>query len=321
MSTNFDNYIYSYIGGENKWTKLSDLEYELDVCGEKTIADAKYYDILKETTWHVKTMTHTKNLNAKVNKYFRGHVKGKNSLTLHLFVMLLKCGKEEYDQKKHQKMTVDHIDRNTYNNRGDNLRWSTRSEQAKNRDRGARPYNAQPLPVEIRNFKFPPYVHYVKKGENEYFKIDKTHPKLTETWCTTITDKFNNIEKYDMLISYYNKLEPDPSKHYPCSGKTREQYEYEKAYENILYEETNFVLRESMLPIDVRFEKAHDSHGFCFSLKNAGLRQERTTTSKKVSAKEKFNDMLQIHARREHQANNIITVRSDETHTNVENLT
>ena len=149
-------------------------------------SNQKYY------TWYLLT-----------NGYIGSHDENNTIIYLHQLICKTEKG-DESDTK-----SVDHISRNKLDNRIENLRWATQSEQNANTDKRARKHNAKPLPDGLTQAQIPKFVVYYHEWLNEdktrfreFFKIEK-HPKLEKIWFGS---KSNKISIQEKLQEAKNKL-------------------------------------------------------------------------------------------------------------------
>lgn len=137
-------------------------------------------------------------------EYIRTTVKndeGNNlTITLHQYVMDV-----HFEDLSDFTKTVDHINRDKYDNRRENLKFATMSEQNKNKNKQERRKDACPLPEGIVQTDLPIYVQYSKRNDphekdlitREYFVVEH-HPKLNGEIISTTKSKKVSIE--DKLV-------------------------------------------------------------------------------------------------------------------------
>ena len=122
---------------------------------------------------------------------------------------------------------IDHINKIRKDNRIENLRWATQSEQNANTDKRARKHNAKPLPEGLTQADLPKYVVYYHEWLNkehtkyrEYFKVEK-HPKFDKIWITSKSEKVSIFEKLQQANKLVDDLENDiyPEKNEPILPK------------------------------------------------------------------------------------------------------
>ena len=162
---------------------------------------------LQDRTWYAKKRS------GKYGKHDVYSVQGKTR-TLYVFVM-----KFYGIQKPTSKYSVDHINRDTLDNRKCNLRWCTQSEQIMNTNKRARNHNAIPLPDGILQEHIPKFVIYRKETYNgktrEFFTVNN-HPFL-KRWSSSKSAGVSIQEKLTQIYHHMKANGYEPFVH-PVMG-------------------------------------------------------------------------------------------------------
>jgi len=112
---------------------------------------------------------------------------------------------------------IDHIDRLTLDNRIENLRWATQSDQNRNQGKKTRQRTACRLPDDINVTVLPKYITWNPEKTRTFFRIE-CHPVLIgKQWSSSKSKKFTNQEKFDQtlnqLAEFESTVNSDPEVH------------------------------------------------------------------------------------------------------------
>ena len=170
--------------------------------------------------------------------YIRCTYKNK-SLYLHDLIM------RRIEDKPGENYSVDHINKDKLDNRRENLRWATQSEQNSNRDKKNRKHNARDLPEGITQDMLKKYVVYYKECYNkekdlwrEFFKVEK-HPKLDKPWIGSKSEKIsikNKLKQANQIVEdldndTYEKKEKELPTYYTIN-KAKTHLIYDRKLDN-----------------------------------------------------------------------------------------
>lgn len=279
----------------NVWEKKSESLWTLTITNKQhTIAstiDASLVSTLKQYSWIAWRANRRPN-QMRENKFYvkHGNTKTLSHCCLHEYVLRLNNVEKPNDGKAY---SVDHINRDTLDNRLENLRWATPTQQNQNTDKRERNHNARELPEGIEQKDLPKYVTYNKETYNkekgltrDYFRIE-SHPKGLK-WTSS---KSNDISAQDKLAEAYRKLDElgDTFDYIPefVKNSTRDP--------EWMAEDETLVLKRSMMPPHVNFVKETDKRGCKFEVTIPGKKRVSTSGSKAVSLKEKYEAMLRLY--------------------------
>lgn len=154
----------------------------------------------KRPTWHI-------GQNGYVKSTYRDDNYNKREIYLHQYIT------GHYGNGQGQD-SVDHINRNKLDNRIENLRIISQSEQNKNTGKRARKYNAKDLPDGITHDMLPKYVVYYNECYNkekdlyrDFFKIEKHPNQEGKEFCSSKSTKISIQDKLTEIIEMLNRIE------------------------------------------------------------------------------------------------------------------
>lgn len=153
------------------------------------------------------------------SKANNGYVDTHSYITVGNRIYLHQLVCKKYNEKAYATLSVDHINRNKLDNRKDNLRFATQSQQNQNTDKRNRKHNAKPLPEGLKQEDMPKYVlfyseKYGKDKENPHyrywFNVEK-HPKQNgKKWSTSKAGSLTIQEKLQLAKDKLNELNNNP---------------------------------------------------------------------------------------------------------------
>ena len=192
--------------------------------------------------------------------------------------------------------SVDHINRDPLDNRLQNLRWATQSEQNQNTDKRKRQCTARELPTGIQQSDIPKWVNYnvetivQPSGQSYnrcYFRIEK-HPRLSK-WTSTKSVEITSQEKLAQTYHYMMKM----GESFESIPEYIQKIIEKKNFDNdTLMEENGFTLKRSMIPKYVNFVKETEKRGCKFEIAIPGTKRVSTKGAKSITLEEKFNEMM-----------------------------
>ena len=176
-----------------------------------TVVDTDIVYELRNFVWHLqqtedKGTYFATTLNQKTKKHLARLKICENvvkTLLLHRFILFLCKVPNPLSFR-----TVDHISRESFDNRLKNLRWLSQSDQNKNRDKVARHSNARNLPTDINVTELPKYCTWNSNNKGiDYFRIEG-HPALTIKCKNSSKSKaVSNQKKYDQAMKILEDLD------------------------------------------------------------------------------------------------------------------
>ena len=198
--------------------------FELKSCDGhfKTLIDTRFVEDLKRFNWKIpkskdpnrKGIYFMTSISSKLKNEYQSILKKNHLIFMHEFIAYLSCiDKPVIDEQ----ITVDHINRETLDNREENLRWATILQQNRNRNRKRErtlPPNYIPeLPMYVTwNSGYEIAKPSGNKLLREFFRIEN-HPALPFNnnnnrviWSSTKHTEVSIIDKFNQAIQKLNKL-------------------------------------------------------------------------------------------------------------------
>ena len=188
----------------------------------KTLIDTRFVNDLKKFNWKIprskdptrKGIYFMAAINSKLKHEYQSILKKDHLVFMHELIAYLSCIEKPFLD---EILTVDHINRETLDNRVENLRWATILQQNRNRNR-KRERNIPPSYIP----DLPMYVTWnsgyeiAKPSGNkilrEFFRIEK-HPALPfnnnnnrTIWSSTKHSEVSVIDKFNKTIEKLNEL-------------------------------------------------------------------------------------------------------------------
>lgn len=149
------------------------------------------------------------------SKSHNGYIDTHSYITVGNRIYLHQLICKKYNEKQYSTLSVDHINRNKLDNRKDNLRFATQSQQNQNTDKRNRKKDAKPLPEGLKQEDMPKYVLFYseKYGKDKnnphyryWFNVEK-HPKQNgKKWSTSKACSLTIQQKLDLAKEKLNEL-------------------------------------------------------------------------------------------------------------------
>ena len=198
--------------------------FELKSCDGhyKSLIDTRFVKDLKRFNWKVpkskdpnrRGIYFMASISSKLKNEYQSILKKDHLIFMHEFIAYISCIDKPFLD---EQLTVDHIDRETLDNREENLRWATILQQNRNRNRKRErtlpPSYIPELPMYVT---WNSYDEIAKPSGNkilrEFFRIEK-HPALPfnmnnnrTIWSSSKHSEVSVIEKFNTTIAKLKEL-------------------------------------------------------------------------------------------------------------------